>query len=141
VVNWRDIQGSRGSDQTVQVITRESDSVTRRLFDEQILGEDRLTPNARVFSNSKAIVDFVSQYPEAIGYVGLANVTDQVKVVSIEEIAPTAETVTNGAYPLTQLLYLVTPSNPSNMIQEFTKFALGPAGQSIVSGMGLGRIN
>ncbi len=60
--------------------------------------------------------------------------------MAVEEILPDQETLTNTAYPLTYLLYIVTPSEPRPLIAEFVDFILGPAGQSIMARHGFGRV-
>ena len=139
--NWRDVQGSTGSDSVVQVVTREAGSGISALFEARLLPGQRMTPNARVFPNSRAIVDFVAHTPQAIGYIGVNHLTPKVKLVAVEEVLPLSETLSNAAYPLTYPLYLHIPPDAPSKIEEFSQFILGAAGQSIVEGMGLGRIN
>lgn len=141
VFNWRAVEGSRGVDMPVQVVTREREAGTGLLFTERILGGQRMTPNARVFPNSVAVANFISQHPDTIGFVSQVHVSEKVKAVAVEEILLSAETVANAAYPLTYLVYLALPSEANPIIEEFVDFVLGPSGQSILTGAGFGRLN
>jgi len=141
IFNWRDVQGTSGLDGLVQVIVREPDSGTGQVFQTYITPDQPMTPNARVFANSQAIVNFVAQHPEAIGYVSQAHVVDKVKTVAIEELRPTPETLANGAYPLSYVVYLVLPAKPSTVLRDFAEYITGPAGQAQLAEWGFGRVN
>ena len=140
IVNWRAVQGSSGPDLAVQVVTREPGSGLGAIFQRRILGQRRMTPNARVFPNGVAVVNYISQHPQAIGYASQSQVTDSVKLIAVEEILPSLETTANAAYPLTYLLRLVLPEQPDLTVQAFVDFILGPAGQSMLASWGMGRI-
>lgn len=62
-----------------------------------------------------------------------------IKVLRIEGIYPTPDTVQSGVYHLTRPLYLVTRGEPSGEVRAFIDFALSPAGQSI-AGQRYGRV-
>lgn len=141
IFDWRDIPGTQGGEEAVQVVVREQDSGTGTVFQRRVLPNGRITPNARVFSNSRAIVDYIAQTPQAIGYVSTTQLSEKVKIVSVEEILPTPATLVNAAYPLTYLVYLVIPLEADPATQDFASFTLGPAGQSVMVANGLGRVN
>lgn len=135
--NWRDVQGLN---QEIQVVVRERGAGSGAIFGEIIMKESRITPNARVFPNNQAIVDFVAQTPEAIGYVTMTTPLDNVKVLTIEEIAPTPATLANNAYPLSHLMYILTlPQSPAP-VRNFNEFLLQPASQQLVLSHNLGQL-
>lgn len=137
IFSWQDVQGQ---DLPVEPVLRERDSGLRQLFEARVMQGVSLTPRARVFPGGEAAVAFVAQTPGAIAFVGRAQVTDAVKVLAVEDITPTTETIRRGAYPLTHPLLLVTPPQPEADVRSFLDFALSPAGQSLVEESGLGRI-
>ena len=141
VFNWRDIPGSGGANVEVQVVTRALDSGTGALFQAQVLTDKRMTPNARLFPTGLAVADYVADTPNAIGYISTSYISEKVKVVSVEDVRPTQETLTNAAYPLTFLLYLVKPLEANQKIQDLASFITGEAGQVIIAGAGYGRVN
>jgi len=141
IFNWVDVEGAVGPDLAVQVVMREGESGTGAIFQERILGEERMTPNARIFPNGLAVVNFVAQHPEAVGFVSQALMSDKVKIVTVEEIPLNRETVANAAYPLTYLVYLALPVSPDPTVEAFADFVLRPSGQSILAGAGFGRLH
>lgn len=138
VYNWADVQGLAGD---VQAVVRERGSGARAVFEERVMAGQRVTPNARVFPNGRAVVEFVSQNPQAIGYVSAAMVTAGVKALSVEDVAPTPENVANGAYPLTHPVYLLTLPEPSTEVSDLAGLFTRPAGQAALAENGLARLN
>jgi phosphate transport system substrate-binding protein len=116
----------------IQVISREDGSGTRAVFERQVMGNERVTFNALVIPTSWAVVDYIAEHENAIGYVSMAWTDDRVKVLRIEGIFPAPEAVRSG-YHLAYPLYLVTRDQPAGAIKAFLDFALSPAGQAIVS--------
>ncbi|MCR5881022.1 substrate-binding domain-containing protein [Phenylobacterium sp. J367] len=59
--------------------------------------------------NDNAIVQTLEKTPGAVGVFGysfLENNLDKVKAASVEGVAPTFETISNGSYPLARSLYI-----------------------------------
>jgi phosphate transport system substrate-binding protein len=123
----------------VQPVSREEGSGTRMGFEALVMEGRQVTPLAVVASSSQAMVEYVASHPNAIGYVSVGYVSPEVKALKIEGELPTPETAGRGSYPLTRELWLVTSAPPSEPVQGFVNFALGPAGQQIV-GQRYGRI-
>lgn len=138
VYNWADVQGQGGE---IQAVVRERGSGARAVFEERVMAGKRVTPNARVFPSGRAVVDFVSQNPQAIGYVSAVLVTAGVKVISVEDIAPAPETVSNGAYPLTHPVYLLTLPEPVDEAGDLADLFTRPAGQAALAEAGFARLN
>ncbi len=137
IENWRDVQSSA---MTVQPVVRESDSGLRSIFEARAMSDSRITPNARVLPAGRAVVDFVAQNPAAIGYVSAVMVDDSVKVVSVENLFPTPDNLTLGAYPLTYELFLLTSTTAKPEIKDFAAQFTSAAGQNFVFEMGFGKI-
>jgi phosphate transport system substrate-binding protein len=56
------------------------------------------------------VAAIVSKHAGAIGYVGFGNIEDGLKVLAIDGVAPSKETVSTGEYGLFRPLYLMTGS-------------------------------
>jgi phosphate transport system substrate-binding protein len=138
VDEWEAV-GGRRTQGVVQPVSREEGSGTRMGFEALVMEGQKVTPLAVVASSSQAVVDYVASHPNAIGYVSMGYLSPEVKALKIEGELPTPETAGRGRYALTRELWLVTPVPPSEAVQEFVDFALGPAGQQIV-GLRYGRI-
>ncbi len=132
---WQDVGAPPADDEAdlIQVISREDGAGTRAVFEPRVMGDETVTLTALVLPNSRAVVDYVASHVEAVGYVSMAEVDARVRALAIEGVAPTPETVRAGAYHLAHPLYLVTRGAADASARAFVDFAVGPAGQSLIS--------
>ena len=128
-VNWGDIGGV---DSAIMVISREDGSGTRAEFEQAVMGSRRTTQRAQIAPSSAAMVASVARIPGSIGYVSMGYLDDTVKALTIEEVAPTRETVYDNSYPLRSPLYIVGRAEPEFTYRLFVAWAQSPAGQAIV---------
>lgn len=129
-IEWDEVGGSPG---LVQAVSREDGSGTRDAFEAMVMGDDRVTLTALVMPNSQSVVDYVASDPQAIGYVSMGYLNGEVRVVSVEGLLPTPESVSRGEYHLTRELVILSRPGASPEAQVFLNFALSPAGQAIVA--------
>jgi phosphate transport system substrate-binding protein len=127
------------SEVLVQPISREDGSGTRSSFEELVMGDQPVTPRALVVTSSAAVIEYVAEHPEAIGYVTIGSVTPEVKVLVLEGQTPTSSSASLGSYPLTRELWLVYLASGPEAVEGFVRFVLSPAGQQVV-GRTFGRI-
>jgi len=142
VWDWKDVGGQAlltGQPGEIVAISREDGSGTRAVFEELVMKGKRVTPTAVVMPSSRAVVEYVAEHPEAIGYVSMGHLSQEVKALKIEEVVPTPKSVRQGAYHLLRPLFLITRQEPTDEIKGFVDFVLSPAGQSIV-GRKYGRV-
>jgi phosphate transport system substrate-binding protein len=71
--------------------------------------------------------------PGAIGYIAHVYVINEVKVLSVNNITPTQQTVQIGSYPLTRNLIFLTKGIPAGDVKDFINFCQSPEGQAIVN--------
>jgi phosphate transport system substrate-binding protein len=138
VYEWRAV-GGRGTQGEVQPVSREEGSGTRAAFEALVMEEHGVTPLAIVAPSSRAVVDYVANHPQSIGYVSMAYVSPEVKVLSLEGELPTPQTTGRASYPLTRELWLVTADPAAPDVESLVRFALSAAGQQI-AGRRYGRI-
>lgn len=131
--------GGRVAQGSVQPVSREQGSGTRAAFEVLVMGDQPVTPLAVVAPSPQAVVEYVAGHTHALGYVSMRQVTPDVKALKIEGELPTPETASQGSYPLSHELWLVTADPPPEAVQRFLDFVRGPAGQQIV-GRSFGRI-
>ncbi|MDR3012970.1 MAG: substrate-binding domain-containing protein [Chitinispirillales bacterium] len=134
--------GGRGERQReITVVSREAGSGTRGAFDEimNIIydGTDRLIPEAVVLNSTDAITSRVGTDRVAIGYTSLGSVSDGVRAVTIDGVAPTEANVQNNSYPIARPFVLANTGEVGELAEDFLKFVMSPAGQRIVSNRGL----
>jgi phosphate transport system substrate-binding protein len=124
-------------------VGRQNNSGTYAYFREVILGGQREYALGSIDqSGSKDVVGLVSHTPCAIGYSGMAFATRGARALRISTakgtpaIAPTAEAVIDGSYPIARPLYLYTPGEPPSHTKDFLGWVLGRDGQEIVREVG-----
>jgi phosphate transport system substrate-binding protein len=133
VLDWGGLTGAASATGAEPVlVSREEGSGTRAAFEALVMGGDRVTLNALVMPTSAAVVEYVAEHRNAIGYVSLAALDPRVTAVPVEGVAPTAATLQSGEYYLIRTLYLYMPARPSAAAQSFLDFVLSPAGQQII---------
>lgn len=116
----------------VQVITREDGSGTKEQF--ETLLNIRESGSAKTASSTEEVIKEVRNNSSAVGYVALSALPEAteedpgVKILSIDGITPSADTLKNGKYPLTRNYYLAWLGEQNDLEQEFMTYVLG-AGQ------------
>ena len=141
ITNWADLGGE---DEDIYVLGREVGSGTRDTFNEMVMGSTEAeTPGVTTYCGSNAEVKTaITGSDKAIGYLGLNYVQDgDLVAVAYEGVAPSAETVKDGSYPLARELYMVTYGEPSEDASTFLDFVTGEDGQAIAEELGFVSIN
>jgi phosphate transport system substrate-binding protein len=137
ISNWKEVGGA---DAQIAVISRDSSSGTYKDFQKDVMLGDEYRPDALTQPATGGVVTEVSQNANAIGYVGFAYLDNSVKALSLDKgngsVAPTAEGILNGSYPLSRSLYFYTNGEPSGLTKEFSDFVLSEKGQNIVNTVG-----
>jgi phosphate transport system substrate-binding protein len=122
----------------------DSDSGTYEYFAEEILakGKHRTGTGTQQSSDDNVLVNCLAADSNAIGYFGLAYLTEnanKVRAVKVNGVAPSAETVNDGTYrPLSRFIYMYTNGAPrENILSDFLHYVFAPnGGQSFVSDVG-----
>lgn len=130
-----------GSDEIVRV-SRQNNSGTYAYFREAVLKDNDFKLGSIDLSGSSDVVAMVEKTASAIGYSGMGYATDNVKMLKIKStddgdaVAPTADNVINGTYPIARPLMIYTAGEPNDTLQTYLDWILGENGQGIVSEMG-----
>jgi phosphate transport system substrate-binding protein len=139
VVNWREVGGPN---RPIVVYSRESSSGTYAFFREHVLGGREYTSGALLAPATGAIVQSVSQTPGAIGYIGMAYLTADVKPLRVAAakggpyVEPSTATALDGTYPVARELYYYTNGVPRGETKAFIDFILSARGQTLVEEVG-----
>lgn len=134
ITNWSEVGGG---DAEIVIIGREAGSGTRDGF-ESITGTQDACQYRQELTSTGDVITTVSQNPDAIGYVSLAAVKDSVKVVSVDGITPTEETVKDGTYAIQRPFILVTKDGVelSVVAQAFFDYATSAEAAEIIAAAG-----
>jgi phosphate transport system substrate-binding protein len=128
MTNWSSL-GAKGK---IVVVSRDAASGTFEVFNEKVLTGAKLTESALMQASNLEIARTVEQTPGGIGYVGLGYISDKVKVLKVNGVTPSEQTVRNGSYPLARPLYMYTNGAPKGLAKSFIDFILSNEGQKIV---------
>jgi len=129
--DWRSLGGLTTGD-PVQPVTRELGSGTRQAFESIVMGDQAMTPRTVVAPSSHAVLDYVAAHRGAIGYLSMSELAPGVKVLQIEGVMPSPDSVADGTYALTRELWFVYRDPASQSLQAFLDFVRSPAGQLII---------
>lgn len=122
-----------GPDVPIQIVAREAGAAARLVLDRVVLAPDHLSGKAILLPSDRAIAEYVSEHPGAIGYLSMAWVDARVQVVSLAGIRPGAGSVSSGRYPLAHPIVLVTHIGPAGKVHAFVAFTLSRDGQAILA--------
>lgn len=135
ITNWKEIGGD---DAPIVVLSRDSSSGTHDFFKEHIIregnskGSQEFGIKTLYLPSNEAIKQEINQNPNAIGYVGMGYVDNQVTPLTVDGIAPTAENVLSKKYSISREVYWITKQDMSDVAKGFIDYALSNDGQNIV---------
>ncbi len=151
ITNWKELGGDDG---TLAAYCRNEDSGSHTQMEQFVLGgkeinEDISRERTSIMMSSiiKEVDDYNKQNEDnyALGYslyyyyFNNVFVSGDLKLMSIDGIAPTEETISNGAYPYTTSYYAVIRDGENNpKVNAFAELMQGEFGQLIAAQSGLG---
>lgn len=108
----------------ITILNREEGSGTRMSFlDILELQESEVVKDQdNVVSGTDVMLSAVESELYSIGYVSKSSLTEKVKVLTVEGVSPTKETISKGEYPFTRSLSLATKGEGSEVLQDFLEF-------------------
>ncbi|MCD4806358.1 MAG: PstS family phosphate ABC transporter substrate-binding protein [Methanococcoides sp.] len=137
VSNWNEVGGE---DREIVVLSRDSSSGTYEYFKDEVLEGNEYRADALINPSTGSIIQTVSQNQNAIGYVGVAYLGNDVKALAVDAgegaEEPTAENILSGAYPLARPLYFYTDGEPTGLNLEFIEFISSELGSETVLEVG-----
>lgn len=118
-----------------------SQSMLIRMMDGKELAK---APEENVVAAMGSIISQTADYKNYKNAIGFSfrfystemAANDQIKLLSIDGIAPTVENIENGTYPLTSYFYAVTRSDASENTLKFVDWILSEQGQKLVEKSG-----
>jgi phosphate transport system substrate-binding protein len=127
-----------GADRPIVVINKEEGRSTLELFEDHFGLRGRFRSDMLIIGPNGQGILTVAGDRDAIGYVsiGSAIIARQegtpVKLLSLDGVEATTDTVRDGRYPLKRELNLVTKGPPRGLAGDFIGFILGPKGRELV---------
>jgi phosphate transport system substrate-binding protein len=134
IANW---EALGGPNHPIDIVTREEGSGTRESFQKFVMGKEDISLGALVQDSNGAVRQVISSDPNAIGYISLGLVNDQVKALRISGVEPNLNNVYNGKYTLVRPFLFVFSGEPAGEAKSFLEFVLSPQAQKLLLKEGL----
>ncbi|ESU26522.1 phosphate ABC transporter, periplasmic phosphate-binding protein PstS [Flavobacterium limnosediminis JC2902] len=139
IKNWKEVGGA---DEKIVAYSRESSSGTYEFFKEEVLDKKNYAADILSMPATGAIVQAVGQTKGAIGYVGLAYETKEVKHISVSYdqgktfVVPSVASAKDKTYPIARPLFYMFDKANAAKVKAVVDYALSPEGQKVVSEVG-----
>ena len=139
ITNWKDVGGDEGE---IVLVGREAGSGTRDGF-ESIVDVKDSCKYAQELTATGAVISAVEANPLAIGYASLSAVGDTVKVVTVEGVECSEDTVKDGTYKIQRPFVFVTNDSAplSEQAQAFFDFATSTDAADLIRTAGAVPVN
>ena len=147
ITNWSEVGGNN---ERILAYQRPPDSGSQTAL-EHFMGGIRLMnpPTEQISLGMGMIVDEISRHrnhSNAIGFSFLFFTTemvnnDEIKLLAIEGIPPTRETIRSGEYPFSGSFYAVTVGNETENTKKLIEWVLSDEGQYLIEKTGYVAIN
>ncbi|MDR3070023.1 MAG: substrate-binding domain-containing protein, partial [Propionibacteriaceae bacterium] len=139
ITNWKDVGGG---DQQIMPFQRPEDSGSQTIMEAKVMDGGELPEPLKeeVASGMGGLVKQVAEYrnySQAIGYsfrwyATVMTADPNIKLLSVDGVAPTVENIRNGSYPLTVDVFAVTAGTKNPNVPKLIDWTLSPQGQAFV---------
>ena len=140
ITNWKQVGGVNHK---IDVTGRAAGSGTGDFWNQNILtdadgkapwtktGNATLVSTISTYNSNGELRNDVASDKYAIGYVGMAYVTGNVRAVKFNGYLPNRTNAKSGKYPIVRLLYWVTLGQPTGLAKSFIAYSLSSKGQAL----------
>lgn len=142
ITNWQEVGGKN---EVIRAFQRPADSGSQTAL-ERLMGNLPImdAPKENVPEGMGGIISEVSKYrnyKNAIGYTFRYYSTEmvgnkEIKLLAIDGIEPTKETIRQGTYPITSEFYAITAGTDNPNVEKFIEWMISPQGQEVVEKVG-----
>lgn len=125
ITNWEELTGH---DVPVTIVHKGQGRATLEVFLAHFDLNDRDVRAHLIVGENQQAIRSIAGSRGAIGYVSIGAALHEqelgtsIRSISIEGIAPDADTIARGIYPLTRNLNLVSQGTPGDLVAEFLRF-------------------
>jgi phosphate transport system substrate-binding protein len=107
------------------------------VWEKIVMRKERVYPGALLQASNGAVAQAVSKNKNAIGYIGIGYLNEDVKALTVSGVQGTPETTLNGEFPISRPLYMFTRGWPEGDTLNFMNYVLHPEkGQKLVGAAG-----
>ena len=143
ITNWKEVGGHN---EPISAFQRNEGSGSQSMLIRFMDGTPIMEPDTeKINTLMEGIIEQVADYRNKDGAIGFSFryymegiiQNPDVKLLSVDGVAPTVENIQSGAYPITASLYAVTWKwNHNENVQRFLDWILSPEGQELVEKTG-----
>jgi phosphate transport system substrate-binding protein len=138
ITNWKDVGGP---DAKILLYGRENNSGTYEYFRDHVLEGKDFAVSMQTLPGTAAVVNAVSKDKLGIGFGGAAygKGIRELKIkkdAKTKAVAPTAESIKSGEYPISRYLYLYLKARPTGEMKAYIDWILSAEGQKLVTDVG-----
>jgi phosphate transport system substrate-binding protein len=134
IKNWSEVGGT---DRPIEVVSRETSSGTYGVWRDLVMSGEPVVTSQPMQESSDDVVRAVSSSRDAIGYIGLGNLSASVKPLRVEGVMGSTRSASDGSYRINRPLFMFTRGWPDGLSIEFINYVLDPAGgQRVIEQMG-----
>jgi phosphate transport system substrate-binding protein len=134
IKNWKEIGGPLAP---IVLVTREEGSGTRESFQRFVMGKEDINLEALVQDSNGAVRQVVASDPNAIGYISLGLVNEQVRALRISGVEPSITNIDHGKYELVRPFLFIFNGEPDGDAKSFLEFVLSATAQKLLFKEGL----
>lgn len=129
IKNWKEVGGP---DAPITIVSREEGSGTRDAFTDLVMKKKDIVKTAIVQNSTGAVRTTVAGDKNAIGYVSMASLAQEVRALSIDGVAANEANVKAGTYKIQRPFIYVTKGAPEGLAKAFIDFVLSAEGQKLI---------
>jgi phosphate transport system substrate-binding protein len=134
ITSWSQVGGNEGQ---IVVVGRDSASGTFETWELLVMKGSDPASSVLALASTADVASEVANNRNAIGYVGLAYVSPQLKAVSVDGKVASLESAINYTYPIARPLFMSTNGFPgAGPVLDVILFVLSDAGQRLVESVG-----
>lgn len=150
ITNWSQVGGNN---EEIVAYQREQNSGSQNLMEKMVMKGIKMktAPSGLMIASMEGLIDSVAKgYDNSKASIGYSiylyakeqYVKDNIKFLSIDGVYPSDETIANGTYPLSKIVYAVTRKDvpQDSSVRKLTKWLLTDEGQKVVVAGGYSRL-
>lgn len=150
ITNWSQVGGNN---EGIVAYQREQNSGSQNLMEKMVMKGTKMkdAPSGLMIASMEGLIDSVAKgYDNSKASIGYSiylyakeqYVKDNIKFLSIDGVYPSDETIANGTYPLSKIVYAVTRKDvpQDSSVRTLTKWLLTDEGQNIVVAGGYSKL-
>lgn len=145
ITNWKEVGGE---DMEILAYQREANSGSQNLMEKMVMKGTEMAkpPQSLVISSMNGLIDTIAGYQNSRASLGYSiylyakeqYVKDSIKFLSIDGIYPTDDSIGDGSYPLSKIVYAIFRSDEpaGSPVRQLVEWLGTPEGQKAVEAGG-----